>query len=561
MKRFLSILALGLVFLSSCLSELQGDRDEVSGPSNIVLKISTKAQTKGGASDGDVMSNLHIWLVYNNSVERYLSQDDAACTISGSTATATFNNVPRGACTIYLVANLPKGNLLPETYAVGKSINEDFLKYVLPEVVKYEPPFGDSTPGMPLSTSVSLSVGAGTNRVSAELVRTCAKLRITVRNNTTNNTIILKDLIFTNKNPNVGYLFEQSDYSIPGKASFGPFKSITHSSGETVSDVIPQGGERTYIQQYMYETATNGAADLGFEIVGGLFPKGTQSAQLKEVSTIIPAHYERVGDDPVSSIDKLGPNEYYLIKNSKSNYCLYYDSVDKNQPLKAKEIDLKSLSKMNDNDLKPCIWNISTDTDGTYISEIVDDASSNSINISTTGAISLTNGGKVKSAGYSTDKGFRFYNGSVSGSRKNYTVNTYTLQVTESSEERSEVNCNSIEKTVRSSKRPELSGYVADENSCYFQLYKVTFVKEYTSSSGVKLVGPDNTLADVYFDKTISSLNYINKYGIPVPLEQIRRNQDVKIVVNIHYNPNSGVLFFETSDWDVSDNNNETTFD
>lgn len=552
MKRFLSILALGLVFLSSCLSELQGDRDEVSGPSNIVLKISTKAQTKGGASDGDVMSNLHIWLVYNNSVERYLSQADAACTISGSTATATFNNVPRGACTIYLVANLPKGNLLPETYAVGKSINEDFLKYVLPEVVKYEPPFGDSTPGMPLSTSVSLSVGAGTNRVSAELVRTCAKLRITVRNNTTNNTIILKDLIFTNKNPNVGYLFEQSDYSIPGKASFGPFKSITHSSGETVSDVIPQGGERTYIQQYMYETATNGAADLGFEIVGGLFPKGTESAQLKEVSTIIPAHYERVGDDPVSSIDKLGPNEYYLIKNSKSNYCLYYDSGDKDQPLKAKEIDLESLSEMNDNDLKPCIWNISTD--GTSIFEIVD--ASNSINISTTdGTISLTNGGKVKSAGYSTDKGFRFYNGSVSGSRRNYTVNTSTLQVTKSGE----VKTHASKQSVSSFNTPELSGYVADVDSCYFQLYKVTFVKEYTSSSGVKLVGPDGTLADVYFDKTISSLNYINKYGIPVPLKQIRRNQDVKIVVNIHYNPNSGVLYFETTDW-VKDNN-ETTFD
>lgn len=549
MKRFLSILALGLVFLSSCLSELQGDRDEVSGSSNIVLKISTKAQTKGGASDGDVMSNLHLWLVYNNSVERYLSQDDAACTISGSTATAIFNNVPRGACTIYLVANLPEGSPLPKTYAVGKSINEDFLKYVLPEVVKYEPPFGASTPGMPLSTSVSLSVGAGTNRVSAELVRTCAKLSITVRNNTTNNTIILKDLIFTNKNPNVGYLFEQSDYSIPGTASFGPFKSITHSSGETVSDVIPQGGERTYIQQYMYETATNGAADLGFEIVGGLFPKGTQSAQLKEVITTIPAHHELVGDGPVSSINSgLKENEYYLIKNSMSDYFLYYDSV--NKQLKAKEIALSSLLEMNDKDLKPYKWNISTD--GTSISEIVDGSS---INISTTGAISLTNRGTVKSAGYSTDRGFRFYNGSVSGSRRNYTVNTYTLQVIE----RGEVNCNSIKQTVRSSKPPELSGYVADVESCYFQLYKVKFVEEYTSSSGVKLVGPDDTLADVYFDKTISSLNYINKYGIPVPLEQIRRNQDVKIVVNIHYNPNSGVLYFETTDW-VKDNN-ETTFD
>ena len=546
MKRFLSILALGLVFLSSCLSELQGDRDEVSGPSNIVLKISTKAQTKGGASDGDVMSNLHIWLVYNNSVERYLSQADAACTISGSTATATFNDVPRGACTIYLVANLPEGNPLPETYAVGKSINEDFLKYVLPEVVNCEPPFGDSTPGMPLSTSVSLSVGAGTNRVSAELVRTCAKLSITVRNNTTNNTIILKDLIFTNKNPNVGYLFEQSDYSIPGTASFGPFKSITHSSGETVSDVIPQGGERTYIQQYMYETATNGAADLGFEIVGGLFPKRTESAQLKT----IPAHHELVGDNPVSSINS-GPNEYYLIKNSMSDhdYFLYYDSGDKDKPLKAKDIPLSSLLKMNDDDLKPYKWNISTD--GTSIFEIVNDASSNSINISTTGAISLTNGGTVKSAGYSTDRGFRFYNGSVNGSWPSYVVNTYTLQVTESGEV----------KTYPNNKQsvffypPELSDYVAEEKSCYFQLYKVTFVEE----SEAKLVGPDNTLADVYFDKTISSLNYINKYGTPVPLEQIRRNQDVKIVVNIHYNPNSGVLYFETSDW--VDDDNETTFD
>ena len=548
MKRFLSILALGLVFLSSCLSELQGDRDEVSGPSNIVLKISTKAQTKGGASDGDVMSNLHIWLVYNNSVVRYLSQDDAACTISGSTATATFNNVPRGACTIYLVANLPKGNPLPETYAVGNYIDEGFLKYVLPEVVNYEPPFGDSTPGMPLSTSVSLSVGAGTNRVSAELVRTCAKLSITIRNNTTNNTIILKDLIFTNKNPNVGYLFEQSDYSIPGTASFGPFMSITHSSGETVSDVIPQGGERTYIQQYMYETATNGAADLGFEIVGGLFPKGTESAQLKEVSTIIPAHHELVGDNPVSSINNLEPNEYYLIKNSMSDYFLYYD----NKQLKAKKIALSSLLEMDDNELKPYKWNISTD--GTRISEIVDDASSNSINISTTGDISLTNGGKVKSAGYSTKGGFRFYNGSVNLGWLNYDVNTYTLQVTESGEVKTYENKQSVD----ISKRPELSGYVADEESCYFQLYKVTFVKD-TSSSGVKLVGPDDTLADVYFDKTISSLNYINKYGTPVPLEQIRRNQDVKIVVNIHYNPNSGVLYFETTDW-VKDNN-ETTFD
>ena len=494
MKRFLSILALGLVFLSSCLSELQGDRDEVSGPSNIVLKISTKAQTKGGASDGDVMSNLHIWLVYNNSVERYLSQADAACTISGSTATATFNDVPRGACTIYLVANLPEGNPLPETYAVGKSINEDFLKYVLPEVVKYEPPFGDSTPGMPLSTSVSLSVGAGTNRVSAELVRTCAKLRITVRNNTTNNTIILKDLIFTNKNPNVGYLFEQSDYSIPGTASFGPFKSITHSSGETVSDVIPQGGERTYIQQYMYETATNGAADLGFEIVGGLFPDGTDKATVGEVSI-----------NTLSFENSFRTGSSFLIKSSNNDLYLY----DNNGTLA-----LQSLSSFNSIP-KGYLWTISGNNSN---SATIKGSSGDYLKLSSSGA-SL---GSKTNLNVSTSSGI--FQLSYTSKRKTYflTINGSSLPTTTTS----------------------------TESNTYWKIATVKSEKV-TNFQG----------ATVIFDKTISSLNYINKYGIPVPLEQIRRNQDVKIVVNIHYNPNSGVLYFETSDWDVSDNNNETTFD
>ena len=490
MKRFLSILALGLVFLSSCLSELQGDRDEVSGPSNIVLKISTKAQTKGGASDGDVMSNLHIWLVYNNSVERYLSQDDAACTISGSTATATFNDVPRGACTIYLVANLPEGSPLPETYAVGKSINEDFLKYVLPKVENYEPPFGDSTPGMPLSTSVSLSVGAGTNRVSAELVRTCAKLSITVRNNTTNNTIILKDLIFTDKNPNVGYLFEQSDYSIPDAVSFGPFMSITHSSGETVSDVIPQGGERTYIQQYMYETATNGAADLGFEIVGGLFPDGTDKATVGEVSI-----------NTLSFVNSFRTGSSFLIKSSNNDLYLY----DNNGTLA-----LQSLSSFNSIP-KGYLWTISGNSNNAQIKG----SSGKYLQLSSSGA-SL---GSTTNLKVSTSSGsFKF--SYTSGSTYYLTINGSSLTTTTTS----------------------------TESNTYWKIATVES-KKVTNFQG----------ATVIFDKTISSLNYINKYGIPVPLEQIRRNQDVKIVVNIHYNPNSGVLYFETTDW-VKDNN-ETTFD
>ena len=486
MKRCLSILAFGLLLLTSCLNELQGDREEATGPSNIVLNIATKPQTKlGAASDGDVMSNLHIWLVYNNVVNRYLSQDDAACTISGSTATATFKNIPRGACTLYLVANLPVDSTLPTSFGVGSTITDDFLKYVLPEVVNYEPPFGDSTPGMPLSTSVSLSVGAGTNKVSASLVRTCAKLTITVRNNTTENTIILKDLILSKRNPNIGYLFEQSDYSIPLAADFGEFRPYAHSAGDDVTDVIPQGGERIYLQQYMYETATKGAANLGFQIVGGLFPNGTDKAKVEEVTIWT-----------LSNITEYSSGTY-LIKSRDKDLYLYNNGGT---------LELKALNNIN---------SIDDNYRWTFIG---------------TTSVTIKNGSKFLTLGKNT--------ASLNSNSSNITL------VNSSGDFRFRIR-RSYYLTISGSNVTTTS--TSDAN-CYWNI-----VKE-ESTSEQNLQG-----ASVYFDKNIPSLNYINKYGIPVPLEQIRRNQDVKIVVNIHYNPNSGVLFFETSDW--VDDKNETTFD
>lgn len=494
MKKCLSILAIGLLFLSSCLNELQGDREEATGPSNIVINISAKPQTKfGTASDGDVMKNLHIWLVYGTTVKGYLRQGNPNCTISGtgSTATAIFENVPRGACTLYLVANLPEDSTLPTDFGVGSTITDDFLKYVLPTVVDYEPPYGASTPGMPLSTSVSLSVGAGTNKVSAALVRTCAKLTITVRNNTTNNTIILKDLILSKRNPNIGYLFEQSDYSIPLAADFGEFRPYAHSAGDDVTDVIPQGGERIYLQQYMYETATKGAANLGFQIVGGLFPNGTDKATVEEVTIWT-----------LSNITKYSSGTY-LIKSRDNDLYLYNNGGT---------LELKALNNINSID-DNYRWTFSGTTSVTIKN------GSHFLTLGKNTAGLNTNSSNITLVNDSEDfrfritSGWRYYYLTISKSKVTTTTST------------------------------------SDAN-CYWNIVKDESTPEQ------KLQG-----ASVYFDKNIPSLNYINKYGIPVPLEQIRRNQDVKIVVNIHYNPNSGVLFFETSDWDVSDNNNETTFD
>ncbi|MGM9788490.1 MAG: hypothetical protein ACI3ZF_06305, partial [Candidatus Cryptobacteroides sp.] len=72
MRKFISILALSVLLLSSCLSEILDEKKEASGSSDIVLSLSSKAQTKGGEADGDKMSNLHIWLVYGTEVRGYL---------------------------------------------------------------------------------------------------------------------------------------------------------------------------------------------------------------------------------------------------------------------------------------------------------------------------------------------------------------------------------------------------------------------------------------------------------------------------------------------------------
>ncbi|MGM9784541.1 MAG: RICIN domain-containing protein [Candidatus Cryptobacteroides sp.] len=549
MKRCLSILAFGLLLLTSCLNELQGDREEATGPSNIVLNIATKPQTKlGAASDGDVMSNLHIWLVYGTKVEGYLCQTHDDCTISdsGSTATATFENVPRGACTLYLVANLPVDSSLPDAFGVGSTITDDFLKYVLPEVVNHEPPYGASTPGMPLSTSVSLSVGAGTNKVSAELVRTCAKLTITVRNNTTNNTIILKDLILSKRNPNIGYLFEQSDYSIPLAADFGEFRPYAHSAGETVTDTIPQGGERIFVQQYMYETATDGAANLGFQIVGGLFPNGTDRAKVVNVVTggggTKTEYYFDPSNKPTSQsaiptgtpcLIKSRDNDYYLCDN---NGTLKAGSLNPGNQI----VDSTYLWVFSSSNSPTTIKNLKTNK---YISITGDKSGNGSFGMSNT-AVSL----QINSSSPS----FGFYVGNTNG-QTNWKKESYSYNLSISS--------NSIKVITNTTYGSNSTVTPSSSPACLFQIYKPepldTHLPETTED---RLFREDGTTpADVYFDKKVTSLNYINKYGIPVPLEQIRRNQDVKIVVNIHYNPNSGVLFFETSDW--VDDKNETTFD
>ena len=90
----------------------------------------------------------------------------------------------------------------------------------------------------------------------------------------------------------------------------------------------------------------------------------------------------------------------------------------------------------------------------------------------------------------------------------------------------------------------------ADQNLVYWKMIPVT--KEQVDVLTF-------TDAEKDFHKNVSSIDYIDEFGVSVPLTDICRNEDVNIIINVFYNPEYASVYFEVSGWTPI--SNETTFD
>lgn len=517
MRRHILFFISAVGILLSCQRE---NPDSLPGKGSIEIGLVSSKLTRG-AADGDKMNNLHIWLVngsgvvsdYLNNTIPYIDDKTGYCTIAadGKTASALFTQVDKGKYTLYFVANLPS-DLPLDSYSKGKSIDSNFKDKLLASVVNNKPPYDESV-GMPLTLVEDVSVGAGTNKLSAELLRTCARIRLTVRNNTVENSLVLKKVALSAKgNPSTGYLFPRFNYSIPSSAVLGPFDSLAlNAVGDTTNIVIGHGKTHTYIDQYMYETGPNGSVSLGFTLEGGIFQDGIRYG---EMGNIITSWYEAGG-----TATKIATDAMYFIKNASADYYIY----DNGGSLASSNIsDLQSL--LDGPDWQKYAWKFSSTTNTTTIRNV---STGKYLTLSTSTAAT---GSKGTSLTMSTSgSNFKFYIWSWS------TFYYHYMDIGETT-----VSVSSVGNTNK----------IASVN-----LVPITL----KSTTELKLKDNLGNAAEKYFDKTVTSLHYIGKYGTPVPLEHIYRNQDVQIVVNVHYNPSSGVLYFETTDWE--DVENETTFD
>ena len=234
----LTYISLAAILLAFSCERLTPSTPPGEGDALQISIVSGNGETKS-AKDGDLMNNLRVWMVKDG--ESVVNQY-ASLTPGAASATVSFDPISRGDYTIYIVAN----STALGGYVKGSTIDDAFLKQTLPVLVDKRPPFTDET-GMPLSLVKKVNVGPGVNRISAELLRVCGRIRITLLNKTADKAIFLSVATLNDQNPSSGDLFF-ADHAVPAGTSYGPFASPAGSIR------IAPGKVDTVLDQYLYES-------------------------------------------------------------------------------------------------------------------------------------------------------------------------------------------------------------------------------------------------------------------------------------------------------------------
>lgn len=495
------------------------------GTGSLVLNIgsSTKA---GTAADGDKMNNLHVWITDKSDVVvRYASwtgSNNAQVTMNASLAAATvsISNINRGEYNIYIIANAPSSFTFP---AVGNKIGDPFKKFVLKlPNGSIKPDFG--TGGMPLTLISSVEISPGKNVLNAELVRVCGRIRVSVRNHTTSKNIFLQSVKLGARNPDRGYLFHQNGHAVPDGTTYREFVSIDNAKGTKVWDYIAPGTMETVIDQYIFETGLDAVANMSLSFSGGIFAQNTVPAvvQAAKMDVYSPGtEFAGFYENNIKSAD------YFIIRNCGANYFLRSNGSRMKQYYHNTVEELLAT-----NEVERYFWTFDV---ASYIGESSAEGESTVNSIQSVSekkyiSISKTNNALV----------------TLSDTEQSLIVGTNkALGMLIRNDDKYKIYCSYTTGDDVRSKRNN-----ADQNLVYWKMIPVTKREEDVLTF---------TGAEKDFHKNVSSIDYIDEFGVSVPLTDICRNEDVNIIINVFYNPEYASVYFEVSGWTPI--SNETTFD
>lgn len=485
---FFPLLPLAALLCSSSCERLPSSSGTGEGEETLVIRIGP-AETRS-AKDGDLMVNLRVWMVNGSgTVSRY-----ASLTPNAAETTVTFNNVSRGDYTLYFLAN----STALSSYVRGSTIDDNFLKSTLSLSGSATSPDYSDSEGMPLSLAKSISVGPGVNRVSAELVRVCGLVNITVKNRSADKTLYISSVSLSDRNPSSGYVFQQSDHSSPSGTAYGAFPS------DIPLTRIDPFGESKVQTFYLFENCGSTEA-IRLALNGGLYDESAT------VSLVDKNGYRATGSATNTTID--ASKYYFLASASAQRFFLKADgSTLKLQEVGSDDELFVKRDAANNDDVTNYLWQFGSTGTSTSVQNV---GTKTYLNITSSQATLGSSSSQIYT-GTATGRYFAFYR-----SRYYYLYNNDGIL------------------GVSSSATTQKRGWYLREASEY----------------SYKALSPEPEKEII----VTTPLTYTDSYGIAQPLTSICRNDRLEVVVNVFYNPVTGTFDFQVESWRTKDN--QTTFD
>ncbi|CCX54760.1 unknown [Bacteroides sp. CAG:1060] len=351
---------------------------------------------------------------------------------------------------------------------------------------------------MPLRVVKEIHVVPGKNKVSASLVRICAKIHVTVRNSTLDKMIWIKDISLNDISPDKTYLFEQD--------SFFPWAVYEELEKMTTAIGLAPNTEMTFPAVFLFET--NKAP--GIKIRGGVF-----NIDQKDPPHVITKDISSYSFEETS--ESLSTGNQYLVMNKSMRYLL------KGHQSGSVGIDFLASGDgpknhlLASSDIEDYIWSYESKLVWGYYFDLKN-IGQNKYLRNSSGKLYLST--SIDDFDVIGDK----TNGYTISSGNNYIWN----------------NAGTLDFNNRG-KSPHYQWY-------FYKVNSVTTQEEVFDGAEALINYSDNDLSHIDPD-----------LGVAVPLQRIKRNESIDIRVNIFFNKNTGKLDFETEIWKTVDN--ETTFD
>ena len=476
------------------------------GTGKLVINIDQPAEYSGTKavleSPADkTIKTLSIWLVdgTNSIVATSFTSPNA------TSATVTFNTVPRGDHKLYIVANYT--GLDSKT---SGTIDNAFINKSLETITSGTAPTFAESAGIPSSLVKDVSISAGINSIDAHLIRAVGRFSITFRNMAPDKDLYIGTVMLTKKNQSMGYLFPKDDHSNPTGSEDLAFPDL----GPTEVVKIPASSSVKVYDTYLYETTPTIAAPYKIQFSGGFVDKGAAIPGFTLQSGAVGA---------TNSVDvntNVRDNSSTFMIRSYSSSTKYIGVNEGGTALIIKEF-VDDLEIQNEVNIDRYLWTFDSNN------RITNVATGKKINMSSS-QVSLDNSGRVfdinASSGYLT---FTYSTSSWGSST------TYYLAINGSA--------NGFQVQTNNG------------NTRRWYLRKVT--KTPISAQYKKFTGVDPEV-DFYSSYPV---NYLDKYGAPQPLQHICRNEHINLTVNVTHNSALGTFSFQVEDWEPAEN--KTTFD